>query len=138
MYYVALVVALACVGCGQGSLLGPRTENKTQQQGSITVWNYSSIAISSSTLKSFVRWYDKKLGGLKHKNIVINIYARTNNILGNADLGGEIVRLYVKSSDSIHKILMTLAHELHHLRGYTHTNMPGEKYFDALVKEFTE
>jgi len=132
-----IIISLGLLGCGKGDLFGPSTFSREAQESvlSVTIINLSSIRVSNSLLTQAVQWNHQKFGGL-NKRITITIRNFQGKVLGEADIGGQELDLFIDTDHTYLDVIAVLFHELQHLRGLRHAQMPANSYYRTLAKEF--
>jgi len=127
-----LMVLLA--GCGKGQLLGPKIKPTT-----VKVESYGGLSPDiRPTVESATKW-EITQGGLDEKTIDITMYKTSDKskyIYGQATVGGEDISLFIRPSQSLQSVIGVLMHEVDHLRGKTHDQMPDTDAYYARAGRF--
>lgn len=119
---MAAIVLMWCAGCGKGQLLGPQIKPTTVK---VEVYGGLSSEIRP-TVESATNW-EIAQGGLDEKAIDIVMYKTpdaSKYIYGQATVGGEDISLFIRTSQNLQSVVAVLMHEVDHLRGKTHSQMP--------------
>ena len=118
-----------CTGCV--NILGSQAQEK-----SLVIRDYTKgTFINQSLFQSALRYNEEQRGKL-NKSIVLSIYSRTDNLWGRAEINGTKISLYYLQSDADQDQLQTLFHELDHLRGFRHHQMPSEEFYMTMAGDF--
>ncbi len=131
---VALALFLTCVGCGKGQLLGPQIKPTT-----VKIESYGGLSSDiRPTVESATKW-EIAQGGLDEKAIDITMYKtadKSTYIYGEAEVGGENASLFIRPSQNLQSVVAVLMHEVDHLRGKRHSQMPNYDAYYARAGGF--
>ena len=131
--YLLPYFIVCLTGCGHNPL-GP--EKKTI---SVILNSATQSIISQSVIENAVQWNKARVGEFPQSiTIFVKLRPLHSNVLGEADIGGPYAEIYLRQEDYYEDVIAVLFHELDHLRGKTHANMPNNDYYDRMSREFLQ